>query len=402
MASPRPLNAPQNRNILLSSGLQPRPRETRSSLSRLATVLVLLFGFLVGVKGLGEGFKLLGADFLDTIFSTTENPFIGLVVGILATTVVQSSSVTTSMIVGLVAAPESPLPLINAVPMIMGANIGTTVTATVVSLAHMGRREEFERAFPVAVCHDLFNYMTVIVLLPMEMMTGYLQRTAVAIGSLLQGRGGVEFDSPFAALLSATLEPVERLAAWLFLTAPAQGVALVCFAAGLILATLFLLVKVMRSLVRTRVELLVTDVLESSALLSILVGVAVTVMVQSSSLTTSLLVPLGAAGLLRLEQALPITIGANVGTTVTALLAALAVSGPNAIYGLEIGLVHLLFNLSGMVLIYPFKVTRNIPLRSARYLTKLAIRSRTLTLLWVVALFYGVPALLLFVDRFFD
>jgi sodium-dependent phosphate cotransporter len=122
-------------------------------------------------------------------------------------------------------------------------------------------------------------------------------------------------------------------------------------------------------------------------------------MVQSSSITTSLLVPLGAAGILRLEQALPITIGANIGTTVTALLAALAGSGANAVVGLEIALVHLLFNLTGLVMIYPLQATRNIPLRGARFLTSLAIRSRKLTLLWVGALFYGVPALLLFVDR---
>ena len=370
--------------------------------TRLVTVLLLFFGFLIGVKGLGEGFKLLGGDFLDLIFTTTENPFIGLVVGILATTIVQSSSVTTSMIVGFVAAPEFPLPLANAVPMIMGANIGTTVTATVVSLAHMGRREEFERAFPVAVCHDVFNYVTVLLLLPLELATGFLQRIAVWLGTLLEGAGGFDYDSPFASALSAALDPVEQLAAWLFPVAQAQGVALIAFAGGLIFVSLFLLVKVMRSLVRTRVELLVTDVLGSSAVLSMLVGVAVTVMVQSSSITTSLLVPLGAAGLLRLEQALPITIGANIGTTVTALLATLAVSGPNAIYGLEIALVHLMFNLTGTLIIYPLKVTRSVPLRLARYLTTLALRSRKLTLLWVAALFYGVPALLLFVDSLFD
>ncbi len=358
-----------------------------------------MFAFLIGVKGLGEGFKLLGGDFLALIFATTENPFIGLVVGILATTIVQSSSVTTSMIVGLVAAPESPLPLANAVPMIMGANIGTTVTATVVSLAHMGRREEFERAFPVAVCHDVFNYVTVLLLLPLELATGFLQQTAVWLGSMLEGSGGFDYDSPFATALSATLGPVEQFAAWLFPAPQAQGVALIAFAAGLIFGSLFLLVKVMRSLVRTRVELLVTNVLGSSAVLSMLVGVAVTVMVQSSSITTSLLVPLGAAGLLRLEQALPITIGANIGTTVTALLAALAVSGPNAIYGLEIALVHLMFNLTGTLIIYPLKITRSVPLRLARYLTTLALRSRKLTLFWVAALFYGVPAVLLLVDR---
>ena len=381
---------------LSASEASPRP------FARLATVLLLLYGFLIGVKGLGEGFKLLGGDFLELIFSTTENPFIGLVVGILATTVVQSSSATTSMIVALVAAPESPLPFANAVPMIMGANVGTTVTATVVSLAHMGRRDEFERAFPIAVCHDVFNYVTVAVLLPMELATGFLQRSAVAIGSMLQGVGGRDFDSPIAAAMSASVDPMERLAASLFATTQAQAVALIVVTGGLIFTTLFLLVKVLRSLVRTRVELLVTNALGSSAALAMLVGVAVTVMVQSSSITTSLLVPLGAAGLLRLEQALPITIGANVGTTVTALLAALAVSGPNAIYGLEIALVHLMFNLTGTLIIYPLKVTRSVPLKGARYLTTLALRSRKLTLLWVALLFYGVPALLLVVNRWFD
>ena len=388
-----------NRTSVLPSARQSPPQDSPRPLTRLVTVVLLLFAFLIGVKGLGEGFKLLGGDFLELIFATTENPFIGLVVGILATTIVQSSSVTTSMIVGLVAAPESPLPLANAVSMIMGANIGTTVTATVVSLAHMGRREEFERAFPVAVCHDVFNYVTVLLLLPLELATGFLQRTAVWLGSMLEGSGGFDYDSPFATALSATLGPVEQFAAWLFPAQQAQGVALIAFAAGLIFGSLFLLVKVMRSLVRTRVELLVTNVLGSSAVLSMLVGVAVTVMVQSSSITTSLLVPLGAAGLLRLEQALPITIGANIGTTVTALLAALAVSGPNAIYGLEIALVHLMFNLTGTVIIYPLKITRSVPLRLARYVTTLALRSRKLTLFWVAALFYGVPAVLLLVDR---
>jgi len=354
---------------------------------------------LIGVKTLGEGFKLLGGDALEIIFSATANPFIGLVVGILATTLVQSSSVTTAMVVGLVAAPDTALPLANAVPMIMGANIGTTVTATVVSLAHMGRRDEFERAFPIAVCHDVFNYLTVLILLPMELMTGYLQKTAVVLAGLLGGVTGLDYDSPFATALSASIDPLEAVAALLFEAGPAQGVVLIAFAGVVIFTALWLLVKVMRSLVHTRVEQLVTNVLGSSAVLSIFVGIVVTAMVQSSSITTSLLVPLGAAGILRLEQALPITIGANIGTTVTALLAALAGSGANAVFGLEIALVHLLFNLTGLAMIYPLKATRSVPLRGARYLTSLAIRSRRLTLLWVGALFYGVPALLLLMDR---
>jgi sodium-dependent phosphate cotransporter len=383
----------------VASSAHTREPDRYSPTARLITVLLLLFGFLVGVKTLGEGFKLLGGDAVDVIFAATANPFFGLVVGILATTIVQSSSVTTAMVVGLVAAPDTALPLSNAVPIIMGTNIGTTVTATIVALAHMGRRDEFERAFPIAVCHDVFNYLTVLILLPLELMTGYLQKSAVVLGELLQGMTGVDYDSPFATALSASVDPLERVAAAVFDTDQAQGVVLIAFAGLLIFSTLWLLVKVMRSLVRTRVEVLVTNVLGSSAILSILVGIVVTTMVQSSSITTSLLVPLGAAGILRLEQALPITIGANIGTTVTALLAALAGSGVNAIYGLEIALVHLLFNLTGLVMIYPMQATRSVPLRLARSLTSLAIRSRTLTLAWVAALFYGVPALLLFIER---
>jgi sodium-dependent phosphate cotransporter len=124
-----------------------------------------------------------------------------------------------------------------------------------------------------------------------------------------------------------------------------------------------------------------------------LIGVVVTVMVQSSSITTSLLVPLAGAGLITLRQAFPITIGANIGTTVTAALAALAVTGPNARWGVTIALVHLLFNLSATVLIYPVERIRNIPLTAARRLADVAVRSRKYALLYVVVLFYGLPLL---------
>ena len=157
---------------------EPPAGGVRAALLKAAAVLVFLSIFLTGIKGLGDGFKSLGSEVLDVFFTSTSNPLIGLMVGILATTLMQSSSVTTSLIVGLVAAPDNPLPIANAVPMIMGANIGTTVTNTIVSLAHMGRRDEFVRAFSIATCHDFFNFMTVAVLLPLELATGFLTKTA--------------------------------------------------------------------------------------------------------------------------------------------------------------------------------------------------------------------------------
>ena len=191
----------------------------------------------------------------------------------------------------------------------------------------------------------------------------------------------------------------DRLREALFSSQGGLATYLIAVSAALIFVALLMLVRVMRSVVQSRVETFITGVLGSSATLAILVGAVVTVMVQSSSITTSLLVPLAGAGLLRLEQAFPITIGANIGTTVTALLAALALSGPNATAGVEIAVVHLLFNLSGTILVYPIQAVRRLPLRAATRLAEVAVESRKVALLYVAVLFYGVPALLIFLSR---
>ena len=80
-------------------------------------------------------------------------------------------------------------------------------------------------------------------------------------------------------------------------------------------------------------------------------------------------------------------------------MAALAVAGPNALAGLEIAIVHLLFNISGTLLIYPIEAIRRVPLTVARAVTRAAVLSRKATVLVVAALFYGVPALVLLVAR---
>ncbi len=359
----------------------------------MLAVIALLFVFLLGVNGLGDGFKSLGSGLLESFFAATENPFMGLMVGILATTLVQSSSVSTSLIVGLVAAPENPLPVANAVAMIMGANIGTTVTNTIVSLGHIGRPEEFRRAFAVATCHDFFNFIAVAVFLPIEMLTGYLRRTATALSSSLTGLGGVEYESPIKNALKAALAPVKSGIALVFDGPGAQGTTLIVISASLIFTALYLLVRVMRSVMRSRVEGLVSRGLEQAPLLAMIIGIVVTVMVQSSSITTSLLVPLAGAALITVRQAFPITVGANIGTTVTAALAALAATGENASAGITIAVVHLLFNLSATLLILPSKRTRDIPVLAAERLATVAVESRRWALLYVLILFYGVPAL---------
>jgi sodium-dependent phosphate cotransporter len=391
---------PEPQGSLLQASLSPSPAGAhRHPFLRVLAVLLLLFVFLLGVNGLGDGFKSLGNDLLDTFFTATRNPFMGLMVGLLATTLVQSSSVTTSLIVGFVAAPDNPLPIANAVPMIMGANIGTTVTNTIVSLAHMGRKEEFRRAFAVATCHDFFNYIAVVVLLPLELLTGYLRYFATELSALLTGVGGVEYDSPIKGLLKAALQPIKQTIEAVFGSGQLAAIVMILLSGTMIFTALMLLVRVMRTAMHSRVEVIVSRGLHRSTLYAILVGILATVLVQSSSITTSLLVPLAGAGLLTLEQAFPITIGANIGTTVTALMAALAATGVNARAGVTIALVHLLFNLSGMLLIYQVGAIRRAPLTAARKLADVAVRSRVLALAYVAILFYVLPALFALLNR---
>ncbi len=359
-------------------------------------VACLLLVFLTGVKGLGDGFKLLGGGLLDAFFSATANPFVALMVGLLATTLVQSSSVTTSMVVGLVAAPDNPLPLANAVPMIMGANIGTTVTNTIVSIAHIGNPSEFRRAFAVATCHDFFNYLSVLVLLPLEIATGVLSRTAAAFAARIDVGSGSSFESPLSPVLSAGTAPLKGLAGALFDAPHGQGVVVVISSGVLIFAALMLIVRVLRTALLERAESFLERALGRSALIAMGVGCLVTAMVQSSSITTSLLVPLAGVGIITLQQAFPVTIGANVGTTLTALMASLAVSGPNAHTGVEIALTHLAFNLAGTFLIYPWAPVRNFVLASVRGFAEIATRSKAVAISYLLILFYGLPALAAF------
>ena len=355
--------------------------------ARAALVLGLIYVFLVGVSSLESGIKLLGADVQETLFSTVRNPLAGLFVGILGTVLVQSSSASTSVIVGLVA--SGVLGFEFAVPMVMGANIGTTVTNTLVSLAHLRRSAEFMRAFAAAVVHDFFNVVIVLVLLPLELLTGAISGLAERISEPLVGAAGTEWKSPIKGLVKQPVGWLEDLWSGFGANGNALGTLLVVCGVATVLLALAFVTKNMRRLVAQRVESSLNMALsKGSGMVALLVGLVITISVQSSSITTSMLIPLSAAGVLTLRNAYPVTLGANVGTTITALLAALATSRPEA---LTIALVHTLFNIGGILLLYPITALRQIPLRGAEILARLAVERRLLAVAYVAGMFIAVP-----------
>lgn len=384
----------------MTPGATDRSREPRRKdreipvIVRGLLVLTFLYLFLVGIAFLESGIAAAGEGFQAALLSNVSHPISGLCAGLLATVLVQSSSVSTSTIVGMVGA--GTLPVTIAVPMIMGANIGTTVTNTLASLASIRRPDEFRRAFAAATVHDFFNLFAVLILLPLELVTGLLSGAADFISDELRGtefstgqprRSAIRIAVRYpVGLLSDTLQP-----------GPTMSIVFLALGLGLIFVALTMITRNMRRLVADQVEQVMNRIIgRGGGAAGILVGIGVTIAVQSSTITTSILVPLVAAGLLTLRSCYPITLGANVGTTITALLASLAVVRPE---GLTIALVHTLFNVTALAIIYPVRQVRNIPVRLAEATAEIAARRNTVVLMYVAGLFLVLPLLGIFLIR---
>ncbi len=354
---------------------------------RLLLALLFLFVFLVGVKSLEKGISAFGADFVDQVFGAVASPIAGLAAGVLATVLVQSSSVTTSTIVGLVGA--GVLSVGAAVPMVMGANIGTTVTNTLASLGHIRQGEYFRRAFSAATMHDYFNILAVLVLLPLEIGFGLVSRIATwasdAFGSdLPEVRSSSPIKDAIGAPVSGLKNAIESLG-W----ASAEGPILLAIGISLIFLALWAITRQMKAVMSGRIENAIDSILSSGAgITAMAVGMVMTVAVQSSSITTSILVPLVAAGVLSIRNAFPVTLGANVGTTVTALLASVAAESHDA---LTIALAHVTFNLLGILIFYPIPRLRRLPLWLADKTAGIAVRKKSIVAVYVIGLFVAAP-----------
>ena len=367
---------------------------------RAILVFVALYVFLLGIGGMSSAFKVMGKEYTQELLGTHSAPLVALFIGILATTLVQSSSTTTSMAVALVAAGQ--LPYHSAVYIVMGANVGTTVTNTLVSLGHMRYTAEYKRAFAAATVHDFFNLVVLLVLFPIEVFTGILDHMAEWCAATFQDIGGVSLSSPIKAITKPVLKNVQ---AFLADMGDGGGVMLVLA----ILTTfvgLILMVKLLKSIMVTKLENLFDRVLFRSPVLSLIFGIILTILVQSSSITTSVAVPLVGAGILTIHQVLPYTMGANIGTTMTALIASLAaIAGidhgdaaamETALLGLVLAFHHVLFNVLGVAMLW---WVRGIPIRIAEAFAGIALKNRLYPLAYIIIVFYLLPFLVVLLGR---
>jgi len=409
--------------------------------SKIFLVVLLLYMFIISLGLMGAAFKVVGGKTSGRVFRQSElfeNPVAGISIGILATVLVQSSSTSTSIIITMAAADL--LSLGSAIPMIMGANIGTAVTASIVSLAQVGNRDEYRRAFGGAIVHYCFNILTVVILLPVEVFTGLIERLSTSIVDAFgitdaSDKGNkqdflkiitkpissriLQVDKKLVTKIAEELDPA-KLAKLekqsiitqgqskdnhVFMDTPmsdeAAGVLLIIVSLLFLSVCLMLLVKTLQSVFRGRAAIWIGKMLnlelKSIPFLADYIlmcfGAGLTILMQSSSVTTSTLTPLVGIGLIRVDKMFPFTIGANIGTTVTGVLAALASS--NIKVGMQVAMSHLLFNVIGTCMWFMIPATRQVPLAMAKFFGSLAAEVQVFPVLLIVFAWVLAPVGLL-------
>ena len=356
-------------------------------------VVGLVYVLLIGVSVIGDGFKLAsgGADGAREIFAFATNPLVGVLLGVLATALVQSSSTVTSVIVGLVA---GGLPVSLAVPMVMGANMGTTVTNTIVALGAMRDDDSFRRSFTAATVHDIFNFMAIAILLPIEIFFRPLETMAGSLATSLAGEGSASMKglNPIAFVTAPPADAIAHVGG-LVGNDLVGGLGMILLGIAFVIGAVLKLGSALKQVMVGRALELLHGALGRGPLAGIGSGTLITILVQSSSTTTSLIVPLAGAGSLSLRQVYPFTLGANIGTTITALLAATAVSGEFEVFALQIALVHLLFNVVAVFGATYIPLLNQIPMRGATLLGELAERSRGLAIAYLFGVFFIIPGI---------
>jgi len=266
----------------------------------------------------------------------------------------------------------------------MGANIGTSITNTIISLGHITRKEEFKQALEVATVHDFFNFIVVLILFPLELYFNILEKAAVFLTSIFLGSNlNVQFSSPLNYVIKPVAHVIQNILA-------NNAVVLLGLSFILLFLSLKYFVKIMKPLAQSEFRHFLQESIFKTPMRSFSFGLILTAVVQSSSVSSSLVVPLAGVGLLTLERLFPYILGANIGTTFTALMASLVTGSPA---GVVVALDHMLFNTFGSVIMYPL---RSLPIGLSKGLASLALRSRIYPLVYVASTFYLLPITVIF------
>lgn len=332
----------------------------------------------------------IGKNATETILLATSNPFTGLFIGLLVTAMLQSSSTTTSVVVALVA--SGSITLQSAIPIIMGANVGTTITSTIVSLSFINKKKEFRRAVAAGTYHDFFNILTVVILFPLEYYYGFLSSLSSWIASLFftSSSNTVEntvthFWFGFSPIINFLIESIP------------SAFVLTVVGLGLLFASIVIFRRLISNLLKAKSPEVFSRFFFKNPLKSFGWGLLTTAAIRSSTITTSVVVPIVAKKIVTLKQAAPFIMGANIGTTITAFIAALLNSNTSS--AISIAIAHFLFNFIGVLLFFPLPVLRRLPLELASGMGKLTLKYRLVGFVYLLTTFFFLPFTLIYFNQ---
>lgn len=356
---------------------------TISAVYVLLTILIFLFALKLMLSSLQQMSKTM----VDSVILTTTNPLSALFIGLLITAIIQSSTATTSITVALVA--SGSLTLQSAVPIIMGANIGTTITSTIVSLSFLPQKKEFRRAVAAGSFHDFLNILTATVLFPLEYHFHFLSYYSERIATYL-------FDQPVGRVDQTSLlgDGLDRITDWLAITID-NGFILVILSLGILFGSIIFFRNLITKLLGIGMPNYFQQFFFQNALKSFGWGILTTATIRSSTVTTSLVVPLVAKKVVKLRRAVPFIAGANVGTTISAFVAATV----NSNAAISIAIAHLAFNILGITLFLATPGLRKIPIWLSSGLGRLAYRYRLMVLMYLLIIFFLIPFIIIYFNR---
>ena len=358
----------------------------------LTTLYVIgtLVLFLCALDLMTSSLRHLSGVAAETVILATSNPFAGFFIGLLITAMVQSSSTTTSMTVALVA--SGAITLESAIPIIMGANVGTSITSTIVALGFIDKKKEFRRALAAGTYHDFFNILTAIILFPLEYYYGLLSRMSEFVARLLfdpvhsSGTHTVDHIVPgFGPLINFLVENIS------------SGFVLALVSFGLLFTSIILFRRIISNLLAVRLPERFNRFFFKNQLKSFFWGLITTAAIRSSTVTTSLVVPMAAKKMVTLRKAAPFILGANLGTTVTAFIAAMM--NANTVGAVSLAIAHFLFNFIGFLIFFPLPVLRNLPIKLAGGLGKLTLKYRLAGFVYILLAFFFIPFSLIYLNR---
>ncbi len=357
-----------------------------SDLKLFAYAVAFVFVFLFSIETLKSSLHLLGQDLSNQIIGSTTNHFVALFIGILATVILQSSSTVTSALVGAVG--SGIIDFEAALNMMMGANLGTTLTCMMISLSFMSKRLEFKRALEASLLHNIFNVFVILILFPLELLFGVLSKFSLYLTDYVY-LGKASMNVSFAGI-SDFLSWLNRPLVYLI----SNPIILLLIAIFMIFGSIRAFGYFSKNRIFQSTSLVEQRVF-GSPLASLFWGLGITALLQSSSLTTSLVIPLVASGRITVTAALPFVMGANVGTTLTALLASVSASET----AVALAISHLLFNSIGVLLFYPLRPLRMFLIFIASCVGGLAFQHRIWGFIYLVMMFFVMPFILIYLTR---